>query len=110
MECFICLNEIDQSQNIFYLKCCNNYLHDDCIKSWLNHTKKPHSNKCPYCTKINHDFGSLLCRDIDIIIIDNNYSNTNIENIDNNNYSFLCSFTIIMFIIFIVLFFPLFLF
>ena len=107
MECFICLNEINQSQNIFYLKCCNNYLHDDCIKSWLNHTKKPHNNKCPYCTKINHDFGSLLCRDIAIIIIDNNYSNTNI---DNNNYSFLCSFTIIMFIIFIVLFFLLFLF
>ena len=109
MECFICLNELDISQNNFHLKCCNNFIHHNCIKSWLNHNKKLYNNKCPYCTKINHDFGSLIYQDIDIIIIDNNYININtenIENIENNNYSFLCYFTIIVVIIFIGLFFP----
>jgi hypothetical protein len=106
MECFICLNEIDISKNIFYLKCCNHYLHDKCIKTWLYHSKNNDINRCPYCRKNNNELGNLLEDDIDIIIIDNNYSNINIQ---NNNYSHLCSsiviYLIILGIIIIILFF-----
>jgi hypothetical protein len=104
MECFICLNDIDISNNIFYLSCCNNYTHYQCIKSWINHSKN-HSNitKCPYCTKCNNDISNLLYENIDIIIEDNNYNNTNLQ----NNYLSLCYFIFItLMILFTVLFFP----
>lgn len=104
MECFICLNDIDISQNNFYLKCCNNYLHNNCIKSWINHNKNTNNNICPYCRTYNNDMNQLICQDIDIIIIDNNYNNYNIE---NNNYHYLCSFILTSFcILFFILFFP----
>ena len=104
MECFICLNDIDMSRNYFYLSCCNNYTHYNCIKSWINHNKNNHITKCPYCTKNNDDISNLLYENIDIIIIDNNYNNLNLQ---NNNYSSLCYFIFItLTLLFIVLFFP----
>jgi hypothetical protein len=103
MECFICLNEMDISQNSFYLKCCKCYVHEKCIKSWIFYSKN--NNKCPRCKKKNNDLANLLEIEdnIDIIILDNNYSNINIQ---NNNYSYLCSFILITLgILIIILFF-----
>ena len=106
MECFICLNEIDQSYNSFYLKCCKNYTHMNCIETWINHDTNSNNKNCPYCRKINSDISNLVCNntndisnielsnlsnnDIDIIIIDNNYSNNN-----NQTKNYLCSFIFI---------------
>ena len=103
MECFICLNEIDMSNNCFYLSCCKNYTHYTCIKSWSKHSKSNNIQKCPYCTKNNMDISNLICENIDIIIVDNNYSNTNLQ---NKNYLYLCYFIFTTFLVlFIVLFF-----
>ena len=103
MECFICLDNIDISKNNFYLSCCNKYTHYNCIKSWVKHNKKFNITNCPYCTKYNNDISNLFYDNIDIIIIDNNYSNINLQN--NNFLSLFYFIFITLIILFIVLFF-----
>ena len=103
MECFICLDEIDISKNNFYLSCCNNYTHYHCIKSWVTHNKNNNIKKCPYCRRYNHDISNLFNDNIDIIIVDNNYSNINLQ---NNKFLSLCYFIFTtLIILFIILFF-----
>lgn len=100
MECFICLNELDMSENIFYLKCCNNYLHTNCIKNWVNNNNNNINNTCPYCRSINNDIIDLSNTNTNIdIIINNNYSNMNQE---NKNYKHLCYCIIPLIILLII--------
>lgn len=103
MECFICLNDIDMSQNYFYLSCCNNYTHYNCIKTWINHNKNNNIKNCPYCRKINTDISNLLYENIDIIIVDNNYSNISLQNYECLSLCYFISITLSL--VFIVLFF-----
>ena len=53
MECFICFNNLDMTQNNFYLECCKNYIHKECIYLWSCNENNKNNNKCPYCRIIN---------------------------------------------------------
>ena len=113
MECFICFNEILNPQEIFFLKCCNNNIHKNCIKEWHNNINNKKNNLCPYCRKNNIDLNNIENNNIGIIIMDN-YDNIHIN---NNNiqisrprcckkffFNFFFIILIIMLVIFLIIF------
>ena len=50
MECIICLNEINNNQELVISGCCNNYYHDNCIKNWIkSNINNNDISKCFIC-------------------------------------------------------------
>lgn len=120
MECFICFNDIDFTKPNFHLKCCNNYLHNECIQNWLNHiiynnTLNINNNiLCPYCRSTNNEIKNNIIKFIsDISNINNNINNdiiiiNNYSNISNYNrfirFKICITYTIFTIIIFCIIF------
>ena len=44
-ECVICLDMLNTNKTR-YIKCCNNIIHDECLKKWLYK-----NNRCPLCNQ-----------------------------------------------------------
>ncbi len=71
-ECIICLNNINENDQIIITECCANNFHKNCLYMWLNN-----SNNCP------------LCRNIINVVNNNIFNNTNKSSIDNIEISIL---------------------
>jgi len=89
MECIICLNDL-KDDNFFILECCNQPIHIQCLKDWINtnYNKNSDISLCIYCKKQNNIINDLICniKNENILII-NDIENQLNNNIINNNYN-----------------------
>ena len=48
-ECFICYEDMSDSDDVYTLPCCKKELHKNCLDKW--HNDKVDDCKCPHCMK-----------------------------------------------------------
>lgn len=90
MECIICLNDL-KDDNFFILECCNQPIHIQCLKDWINtnYNKNSDISLCIYCKKQNNIINDLISniKNENILIINDIENQLNNNNIINNNYN-----------------------
>lgn len=92
MECIICFNDLNDD-NFFILECCNQPIHIQCLKDWINinYNKNSDISLCIYCKQQNDIINDLIqnVKNDNILIVNDieNQLNNNNNNIINNNYN-----------------------
>ena len=68
LECPICFEFVDNSNDTFFLNCCKKKVHKSCLLSWYN-INNYNNLSCFLCTQSNNDINNLLIKPI---LINNN--------------------------------------
>jgi hypothetical protein len=80
MECVICLEDISCNDYCKF-NCCNNSVHNNCLKSWVDKSiKNKNVANCFICSQKNSAIENIIMRH------SCNYNTSEIVNNNNNNY------------------------
>lgn len=89
MECIICFNDINiTNNNYIILECCKQNIHIDCLKQWIstNYNINRDISLCIYC-KSNNDIINDMVNNVVIDIEERVSNNSNSNNSNNSNVS-----------------------